>query len=72
MLSFWPLVFILLTSLRLAYSELVNATIDDQYPDPVTGAQVAYTPDGGWEYGQITSCKDCPSRPHPLQAWNSA
>lgn len=66
--SFWSLLLLFFAPLQLVYSlSLVNVTIDDSYPDPVTGAQVAYTPDLEWNFGTV--CNSCP-RPSPSQARN--
>jgi len=44
---------------------LVNVTVDDDAPDPTTGASVVYTPANRWSEGQ--TCKICSAKP-PLNS----
>ncbi|KAF6766494.1 hypothetical protein DFP72DRAFT_866681 [Ephemerocybe angulata] len=62
---FVPLGWILLVGSTLAPSgslaALVNSTVDDSFPDPLTGDKIAYTPDGVWTDGK--SCQGCSAQP---------
>ncbi|KAH8086598.1 hypothetical protein BXZ70DRAFT_899946 [Cristinia sonorae] len=71
----WPLhsVIYTLSSLLFLFSHpliaatLVNITVDDSGPDPITGARIAYSPSDAWSFGQ--DCTACTARPDPAQAF---
>ncbi|EAU85029.1 hypothetical protein CC1G_04125 [Coprinopsis cinerea okayama7 len=66
------LFIVFLSSLALATecrAFLVNVTIDDSLPDPVTGAVFRYSPEGGWLDGR-EPCNGCTTRPDPALLHN--
>ena len=52
------LIFLLFSAVSAV---LVNVTIDDSLGDSENGAQIAYLPPGGWNYGP--DCRECPATP---------
>ncbi|TFK76726.1 hypothetical protein BDN72DRAFT_890540 [Pluteus cervinus] len=62
------------TFFRLAECVLVNATIDDTVPDPISGATISYSPAAAWNDGP--SCQNCTAHPDPNQmisgTWHDA
>lgn len=57
-----------------AAARLVNITVDDQNPDPLTGNTFTYSPSDHWEIGN--GCQSCAARLDPSQTldatWHDA
>ncbi|KAI0793311.1 hypothetical protein C8Q75DRAFT_712891 [Abortiporus biennis] len=55
-------------------ASIFNVTVDDSSPDPLSGAQIVYTPPGIWQAGQ--NCSNCTARPDPTgameQTWHDS
>lgn len=49
----------------LVHAVLVNVTIDDASPDPLTGFSIVYQPPTVWKKGP--SCQDCNANLDPTQ-----
>ncbi|KAJ3575895.1 hypothetical protein NP233_g789 [Leucocoprinus birnbaumii] len=45
----------------ISRAALVNVTVDDSAPDPVTGRTISYAPAGGWQTGN--DCNGCTAHP---------
>ena len=45
---------------------LINVTVDDTKPDPLTGASSVYVPEGSWSQGN--GCTVCAAKPDASQA----
>ena len=58
---------LLLCSYPSVVATLVNITVDDSGPDPMTGARIMYAPSDAWAFGQ--DCTECTARPDPVQAF---
>ena len=58
----------------LSGGNLVNVTVDDSSPDPLTGNSISYS--GNWSLGQFTHCSSCLAQPDTSKAhsgsWHNA
>lgn len=52
----------------LSHAALVNVTIDDTLPDPMTGRTISYQPAEAWNSG--ADCKRCTARPDPSMVYS--
>ncbi|KAF8980266.1 hypothetical protein BDQ17DRAFT_1263914 [Cyathus striatus] len=57
MLAHLTRLFYLFSVLSIARAVLVNVTVDDASPDPLTGKTIAYLPTASWQQGD--SCTTC-------------
>lgn len=52
-----------------AVARLVNITVDDTNPDPLTGNTFVYSPQNLWNIGN--GCASCTAKPNPAQAFDA-
>ncbi|KAF9000841.1 hypothetical protein BDQ17DRAFT_649015 [Cyathus striatus] len=51
----------ILSFVSITRSVIVNVTVDDIFPDPLTGVRITYLPETGWNEGPTcTTCKAAP------------
>ncbi|KAF8995037.1 hypothetical protein BDQ17DRAFT_1251092 [Cyathus striatus] len=51
----------ILSFISITKAIIVNVTVDDILPDPLTGVRITYLPETGWKEGQTcTTCKAAP------------
>ena len=64
----WSLLAVsLITFVSLSSAVLVNVTVDDSLPDPVTGSRIVYSPPENWIAG-AAGCTNCTAFPNPSRA----
>ncbi len=56
-----PLLSLAVFSLPHTYAVLVNVTVDDAHPDPLTGISIAYAPLNAWTLD--SNCSACVATP---------
>ncbi|KAJ3557687.1 hypothetical protein NM688_g1338 [Phlebia brevispora] len=59
------LLFFVLSLSFPANSVLINVTVDDNGPDPLTGLSITYAPNGEWSFGP--NCTTCDAKPDPTK-----
>ena len=61
--------YLALPLLPVARARLVNITVDDTNPDPLTGATFTYSPPGSWAMGG--SCAPCLAKLDPSKVYDA-
>ncbi len=63
----FPLLSLAAFFLPQTYAVLVNVTVDDAHPDPLTGISIAYAPPNAWTLD--SNCSTCVATPDKSKAY---